>query len=38
MVEGFTFTAESKAELLSGLKLLMEEGRLALPFHKRLLA
>ena len=38
VVEGFKFTAESKAELLSGLKLLMEEGCLALPFHKRLLA
>ncbi len=37
-VEGFKFTSESKAELLSGLKLLMESGRLRLPYHRPLLA
>ncbi|RLI36685.1 hypothetical protein DRO60_05445 [Candidatus Bathyarchaeota archaeon] len=35
---GFRFTAESKAELLSGLKVLMEKGQLRLPYHRPLLA
>ena len=37
-VLGFRFTAESKAELLSGLKVLMEKGQLRLPYHRQLLA
>mgnify|MGYP000282918183 CR=1 FL=1 len=35
---GFRFTADSKAELLSNLKLLMEAGRLRLPYHRPLLS
>ena len=35
---GFKFTAESKVELLSNLKLLMETGRLRLPYHRPLLS
>ena len=35
---GFKFTADSKAKLLSNLKLLMEMGRLKLPYHRPLLS
>ena len=36
-VLGFKFTAQSKAELLSGLKMLMEQGLLRLPCYRPLL-
>jgi phage FluMu gp28-like protein len=35
-VEGLKFTAETKEELLTGLKILMEQGRLAIPYERRL--
>lgn len=35
-VEGLKFTAETKEELLSGLKILMEQERLAIPYYRRL--
>lgn len=35
-VEGVKFTTETKEELLSGLKIIMEQGRLAIPYHRRL--
>jgi hypothetical protein len=35
-VEGLKFTAETKEELLTGLKILMEQERLAIPYHRRL--
>jgi phage FluMu gp28-like protein len=35
-VEGVKFTPETKEELLSGLKILMEQGKLAIPYHRRL--
>ncbi|HDI01343.1 MAG TPA: hypothetical protein ENF78_02820 [Candidatus Bathyarchaeota archaeon] len=38
LVEGFKFTAESKAKLLSNLKLLMEKGQLLMPYDRALLA
>ena len=34
--EGVKFTADIKERLLSNLKLLMEQGRLALPYNRRL--
>ena len=35
-VEGAKFTAETKEKLLSGLKIVMEQGRLAFPYERRL--
>jgi phage FluMu gp28-like protein len=35
-VEGLKFTVETKEELLSGLKILMEQERLAIPYYRRL--
>jgi phage FluMu gp28-like protein len=35
-VEGVKFTIETKEELLSGLKIVMEQGRLALPYNRAL--
>jgi len=35
---GLKFTVDSKAQLLSSLKLLMETGRLKLPYHRPLLS
>ena len=35
---GFKFTADSKAQLLSSLKLLMETRRLRIPYHRPLLS
>jgi len=34
--EGIKFTIQTKEDLLSGLKMAMEQGRLALPYHRRL--
>ena len=38
LVEGFKFTVESKAKLLSSLKLLMEKGQILMPYDRDLLA
>jgi phage FluMu gp28-like protein len=35
-VEGVKFTPETKEKLLSGLKIAMEQGRLAIPYERRL--
>jgi len=35
-VEGIKFTTKTKEELLSGLKIVMEQGRLAIPYERRL--
>jgi hypothetical protein len=35
-VEGVKFTAEAKEKLLSGLKITMEQGKLAIPYERRL--
>jgi len=35
-VEGLKFTVETKEELLTGLRILMEQERLAIPYHRRL--
>jgi len=35
-VEGIKFTAETKEKLLSRLKIAMEQGRLAIPYERRL--
>jgi phage FluMu gp28-like protein len=35
-VEGLKFTAETKEQLLTGLKMLMEQEKLAIPYHRRL--
>jgi phage FluMu gp28-like protein len=35
-VEGVKFTAQTKEQLLSGLKIVMEQGRLAIPYERRL--
>jgi phage FluMu gp28-like protein len=35
-VEGLKFTAETKEELLTSLRILMEQERLAIPYHRRL--
>jgi len=35
-VEGVKFTVQTKEDLLSGLKILMEQGRLAIPYNRRL--
>jgi len=34
--EGLKFTVQTKENLLSGLKIMMEQGRLAIPYHRRL--
>jgi phage FluMu gp28-like protein len=34
--EGLKFTAETKEQLLTGLKMLMEQEKLAIPYHRRL--
>lgn len=34
--EGIKFTVETKEKLLSGLKIAMEQGRLAIPYERRL--
>jgi len=34
--EGLKFTAETKEELLTNLKILMEQQKLAIPYHRRL--
>jgi len=35
-VEGLKFTVETKEELLSNLKIVMEQNRLAIPYHRQL--
>jgi len=35
-VEGVKFTSETKEKLLSGLKIVMEQGKLAIPYERRL--
>jgi len=35
-VEGLTFTVKTKEELLTSLRLAMEQGRLRIPYHRRL--
>ena len=35
-VEGLKFTTETKEKLLSGLKMAMEQGKLAIPYERRL--
>jgi phage FluMu gp28-like protein len=35
-VEGLKFTVQTKEELLSNLKIAMEQNRLAIPYHKQL--
>jgi phage FluMu gp28-like protein len=35
-VEGLKFTAETKEQLLTGLKMLMEQEKLAIPYNRRL--
>jgi len=35
-IEGIKFTAETKEELLTGLKILMEQEKLAIPYNRRL--
>jgi phage FluMu gp28-like protein len=35
-VEGVKFTSETKENLLTGLKIVMEQGRLAIPYERRL--
>jgi len=35
-VEGLTFTIKTKEELLSSLKIVMEQNRLAIPYNRRL--
>ncbi len=35
-VEGVKFTVQTKEDLLSGLKIAMEQGRLAIPYHRQL--
>lgn len=35
-IEGIKFTSETKENLLSGLKMAMEQGRLAIPYERRL--
>jgi hypothetical protein len=35
-VEGITFTVQSKEELLTGLKIAMEQNRLAIPYDRLL--
>jgi phage FluMu gp28-like protein len=35
-VEGLKFTVQTKEELLSNLKIVMEQNRLAIPFHRQL--
>ncbi len=37
VVDGVRFTAERKAEMLTHLKMLMEQGRLEIPCHKTLI-
>lgn len=35
-VEGVKFTSQTKGQLLSGLRIVMEQGRLAIPYERRL--
>jgi hypothetical protein len=35
-VEGIKFTVQTKEELLSSLKIAMEQKRLAMPYHRQL--
>jgi len=35
-VEGVKFTVETKEELLTSLKIAMEQNRLAIPYHRQL--
>jgi phage FluMu gp28-like protein len=35
-VEGLKFTIQTKEELLTNLKMIMEQSRLAIPYHRRL--
>jgi len=35
-IEGLTFTTKTKEELLTSLKILMEQKRLKMPYHRRL--
>jgi len=35
-VEGLKFTVQTKEELLSRLKIAMEQNRLAIPYHRQL--
>jgi len=35
-VEGLTFTAKTKEEMLTALKIVMEQKRLKMPYHRRL--
>jgi phage FluMu gp28-like protein len=35
-IEGLKFTVQTKEELLSNLKIVMEQNRLAIPYHRQL--
>jgi phage FluMu gp28-like protein len=35
-IEGLKFTVQTKEELLSNLKIAMEQNRLAIPYHRQL--